>query len=167
MSEWHHRPSQHLHSIPVHRAGRQVTRRQVVAVVALTLAIVAVVVATIWWSGPARSFAPVDVTRSAAVPTTTPGTPIPRKAAEKSPPVPVTMPTDGTYLVGKTIKPGTYTSPGADIGRCYWARLKNTSGDVSAVVAASYHPGRQVVTVGRRDVAFITDGCGPWELMKP
>lgn len=167
MSEWNHRPSQHLHSIPVHRGGRQVTRRQVIALIALTLAIVAVVVVTIWRSAPASSVLPVEVTRSAGAPTSTPGTPIPRKVAEKSPPIATSMPNDGTYLVGRHIKAGTYTAPGPDTGRCYWARLRDTSGEQRAVIAASYKPGRQVVTIRKGDGAFNTDGCGPWELMKP
>lgn len=170
MSQWDDRPSQHIHAVPVHRSGRQFTRRQICAVLALLAAIVAVVCFTIWRTdNPASSVLPTSITTSAgARPTTTPGTPIPtRKAIEKPAPVPVAMPTDGTYLVGKTIQPGTYTSAGADVGRCYWARLKNTSGEVSAVITASYHPGRQVVTVGRRDAAFLTDGCGPWERVAP
>lgn len=170
MSEWHHRQSQHLHSIPVHRAGRrQVTRRQVFALIGLTLAIVAVVVATIWRSGPASSVLPVEVTRSAGVPkpTTTPGTQMPRTTAKKPPPIATAMPNDGTYLVGRHIKAGTYTAPGPDTGRCYWARLRDTSGEQRAVIAASYKPGRQIVTIRKGDGAFNTDGCGPWELMKP
>ena len=79
----------------------------------------------------------------------------------------VAMLADGTYLVGKHIKPGTYSSPGADTGRCYWARLRDTSGEMRAVIAASYRTGRQIVTIRKGDRAFVTDGCGPWELMKP
>ena len=104
-------------------------------------------------------------------PTATPGPPVPQpvrtKPVEKSPPVGVAMLADGTYLVGKHIKPGTYSSPGADTGRCYWARLRDTSGEMRAVIAASYRTGRQIVTIRKGDRAFVTDGCGPWELMKP
>lgn len=175
MSELHDPPSTrphsaHIHALPVHRAHRELTPRQIYTVLALLAAVVAVICLTIWRTGtPASSVLPTSITTSAGVrPTTSPGTPIPtRKPVQKAAPVPVAMATDGTYLVGKTIQPGTYTSPGADVGRCYWARLKNTSGEVAAVIAASYHPGRQIVTISRRDKAFVTDGCGPWELMKP
>ncbi|HEY9413146.1 MAG TPA: hypothetical protein VIQ30_00170 [Pseudonocardia sp.] len=174
MSEWDHRTSQHLHSVPVHRAGRDFTRRQIYTVLALVAAIVAVIVAVIWQDKPATSAA--DGGRAivaAAAPTTTPGTPVPTptptpRAVEKSPPVPGVMLADGTYLVGKHIKTGTYITPGpADAGKCYWARLRDTSGEQRAVIAASYKRGQQIVTIRRGDRAFVTDGCGPWELVKP
>lgn len=169
MSEWDHRPSQHVHAVPVHKARRDFTRRQICIVLALVAAMVAVVCWVIWQDKPAASVLPTSITTSAgARPTTTPGTPIPtRKPVEKSPPIPAAIAGDGTYLVGRTIKPGTYTSPGADTGRCYWARLRDTSGEMRAVIAASYRTGRQIVTIRKGDRAFVTDGCGPWELMKP
>lgn len=170
MSEWDHR-THHLHSVPVHAARREFTRRQIYMVLALVAAIVAVIVAVIWQDKPATSAAAGVTPVAAAAPTWTHGTAVPTstptRRVEKSPPVAQAMPTDGTYLVGKHIKVGTYISPGADTGRCYWARLRDTSGEVRAVIAASYKPGRQIVTIRKGDRAFVTDGCGPWELMKP
>jgi hypothetical protein len=179
MSEWDHRTSTHLHSVPVHRARREFTRRQLYTVLALLAAIVSVILFTLWQDRPraastaaaaAAATAPIawPTRLGTAVPTSQPGTAVPtRKPVEKSPPVGVAMLADGTYLVGKHIKPGTYSSPGADTGRCYWARLRDTSGEQRAVIAASYRTGRQIVTIRKGDRAFITDGCGPWELMKP
>lgn len=177
MSEWDHRTSQHLHSVPVHRARREMTRNQIYSVIGAVIAMVAVVCLVIWQDKPraastatasAAATAPVATRLGTAVPTSQPGTAVPtRKPVEKSPPVGVTMLADGTYLVGKHIKPGTYSSPGADTGRCYWARLRDTSGEMRAVIAASYRTGRQIVTIRKGDRAFVTDGCGPWELMKP
>ena len=169
MSEWDHRPSQHLHALPVHKAQREFTRNQIYSVIGAVVAMVAVVCYVIWQDKPATSAVPTSITTAAGIrPTTTPGTAVPtRKPVEKSPPVGVAMLADGTYLVGKHIKPGTYSSPGADTGRCYWARLRDTSGEMRAVIAASYRTGRQIVTIRKGDRAFVTDGCGPWELMKP
>ena len=169
MSEWDHRSSTHLHSVPVHAARRVVTRRQIVALIALTAAIVGVVVWYIWQEKPrAASVSIGGRPIAAAVPTSQPGTAVPQpKPVQKAPAIATGMPTDGTYLIGRQLKPGVYTSPGADTGRCYWARLRDTSGEVRAVIAASYKPGRQIVTIRRGDRAFVTDGCGPWELMKP
>lgn len=40
---------------------------------------------------------------------------------------PLTTVSDGTYLVGTDMEPGSYKSPGSSRG-CYWARLKDDSG---------------------------------------
>jgi len=50
--------------------------------------------------------------------------------------VPSFLPRNGTLLVGPDVKPGTYqaTCP-ADAIMCYWARLKNTSGDIGSIIA--------------------------------
>jgi hypothetical protein len=87
-------------------------------------------------------------------------------AAAKPAPKPVpaaaaaSMPDDGTYLVGPDIAPGTYRAPGGDA--CYWARLKDTDGDLSSVLANGLGGGRKVVTIARTDKAFETRGCGAW-----
>jgi hypothetical protein len=163
MSEWDHRQSQPLHSVPVHRVRRKVTNRQIVVLIVLTMAICAVSVWLIWREKPVAPSAggrPI----AAAAPTSKPGTAVP---TPKPAPVATAMPTDGTYLVGRHIKPGTYTSPGAATSLCYWARLRDTTGEPAAVITASYTHGRQIITIGKSDRAFVTDGCGPWELMKP
>jgi hypothetical protein len=169
MSEWHHgQSSQHLHavSVPPHRTSN----RSIYIALAAVAAIVAITCAVIWEEAPrAQSAADKAPVISTAAPTAAAAsaTVPPRKPVEKSPPVAETMQRDGTYLVGRQIKTGTYTAPGADTGPCYWARLRDTSGEQAAVIAASYKHGQQVVTIRKGDRAFVTDGCGPWELMKP
>jgi hypothetical protein len=167
MSQWHDRPSsQHLHavSVPPHRTSN----RPIYIALAAVAAIVAITCAVIWEEAPraqsAADKAPVVSTArptAAAVGATVPS----RKPVEKSPPIAERMDADGTYLVGREIKTGTYRSAGGQ--KCYWARLRDTSGEMAAVIAASYHRGRQVVTIRKGDAAFTTDGCGPWELVKP
>lgn len=46
----------------------------------------------------------------------------------------------GTYKVGTEIPPGSYKTTGAGVkgdalGGCYWARLKDASGEVSSIIA--------------------------------
>lgn len=62
-------------------------------------------------------------------PTETKPTPQPTKPVEK---VPSFLPEDGTLLVGKDVKPGTYQTrvvEGEFLSSCYWARL-DASGEI-------------------------------------
>ncbi len=63
---------------------------------------------------------------------------------------------DGIWLVGADIEPGTYRNTNRD---CYWARLRNLSGDgiITNGIGAN-----QVVAVAASDVALETSGCGAW-----
>lgn len=165
MSEWHDRPHTHLHSVSVPpRAGFKPWH--IYFALAAIAVMAAIVCAVIWADTPrAQSAADKAPVVSTARPTVAPAGAPTRKPVEKSPPIAERMDADGTYLVGREIKTGTYSAPGGP--RCYWARLRDTSGEMAAVIAASYHRGRQVATIRKGDRAFLTDGCGPWELMKP
>ena len=68
---------------------------------------------------------------------------------------------DGIWEVGTEIMPGTYRTLW-DPDYCYWARLSGYSGDVDDIIANSFGSGWQVVTIGRRDVAFESSNCGYW-----
>lgn len=104
--------------------------------------------------------APAEVTVTApAPPAKTVQVPGPVKTVTAPPPGPaVAIPEDGTWLVGTDIKPGTYRSSDGD---CYWARLKDTSGDFDAIIANG-NGGNQVVTVKKTDKAFESARCAPW-----
>lgn len=80
-------------------------------------------------------------------------------------PQPDGIPGDGTYEVGVDIKPGRYSTSGADIS-CYWARLRNTDGGLSSIIANGNTTGRTTVTIKKTDGAFETTGCNPWERRK-
>ncbi len=67
---------------------------------------------------------------------------------------------DGTYRVPQDIRPGTYRTRGGD--GCYWARLKNFSGQLDAIKANSFADGPAVVTILRADRGFETQRCGNW-----
>ena len=67
---------------------------------------------------------------------------------------------DGTHLVGKEIRPGTYRTKGTS--SCYWARLKNFSGSLNAIAANNNASGPEVVTIARTDKGFESSRCGTW-----
>lgn len=95
----------------------------------------------------------------ASAATTAAGKTTPAKPAQ------VTIGADGTYLVPAEVKPGTYRAKvPADSFGCYWARLKDTSGDIDAIITSDVGNGgdTETVTVASSDKAFETRGCGIW-----
>ncbi|MEV0624579.1 hypothetical protein [Nonomuraea wenchangensis] len=69
---------------------------------------------------------------------------------------------DGQYLVGEDIKPGTYKTAGADGLNCYWARLKNASGELTAIIANGNVQGQTRVALKKGEF-FETSGCQDWK----
>lgn len=107
-------------------------------------------------AGPAAASTVTATKTVAAGKAMTPAKPAP--ATSKA--APAAMPDDGTYVVGSDVAPGTYRAPGGDA--CYWARLKDTDGALSSVIANGLGEGRKVITIAKSDAAFETRGCGPW-----
>jgi hypothetical protein len=69
----------------------------------------------------------------------------------------------GTHVVGRDIQPGQYRTGGdAQGGPCYWARLSDTSGDRSAIIANDIAHGATTITIESGDGAFKTSGCQDW-----
>ncbi|MEV0318301.1 PASTA domain-containing protein [Streptomyces sp. NPDC050658] len=68
--------------------------------------------------------------------------------------------TDGTYMVGEDIDPGTYKTDGG--GNCYWERLSGTGGDLGDIIANDLPSGSSYVTIAPSDKAFSSTGCGTW-----
>lgn len=171
MSDWQHADdNKHLRSVPVHRGRAQFRPRHVIIALAFVLAILAVLCAVIWnEKGSAQSAADAASVRStvspAARPTTKVGTPVPQpKPVETSPPLAVAV-SDGTWLIGKEIKRGTYRTPGAS-SSCYWAvRAKPIVAFESTIASTFGRRGAQTVALGPKAAAFITYGCGVWELI--
>jgi hypothetical protein len=66
---------------------------------------------------------------------------------------------DGSYRVGKKIKPGTYFISKADEG-CYWERLDRRGNiiDNNFINART----RVEVTIRASDYTFHSEGCGEW-----
>lgn len=96
-------------------------------------------------------------------------TPAPSVAAPAIPvSAPNTMPTDGTYLVGTDIAPGTYKSAASHANNssyCKWSRLSDLSGTSTAETATGADPGTTFVIITPADKAFKTQDCLPWELV--
>jgi hypothetical protein len=69
---------------------------------------------------------------------------------------------DGQYLVGEDIKPGTYKTAGADGSSCYWARLKNASGEFTSIIANDNIQGQTRVALKKGEF-FETSGCQDWK----
>ncbi|BDB42475.1 MULTISPECIES: hypothetical protein [Mycobacterium] len=68
---------------------------------------------------------------------------------------------DGTYLVGKDIVPGVYSTAGpVGNGTCYWKRTGNPDG---ALVDNAMTKKPQIVQIEPTDKAFKTSGCQPWQ----
>ena len=67
---------------------------------------------------------------------------------------------DGTYIVGVDISPGTYRVD-ADNG-CYWERLRDFSGDFNSIIANDNTKGATIVKVAAADAGFSSQRCGDW-----
>lgn len=92
----------------------------------------------------------------------------------KPPPGPLTAFGDGKYEIGtgpQNIAPGKYRTAGPSVDgqkpvadkTCYWARLKDFTGAVTAVNAFQYgNHGPDVVTIDPADRGFESRGCGTW-----
>jgi hypothetical protein len=71
---------------------------------------------------------------------------------------------DGKYKVGRDIAPGTYRTAGpadSSLPNCYWAREKNDSGELDAIIANDDAVGQTSVTVNTGEF-FETNGCQTW-----
>ncbi|WP_329347494.1 hypothetical protein OG226_01735 [Streptomyces sp. NBC_01261] len=97
-----------------------------------------------------------DVQAGAASPSATAGPQ--QEAAPKG-----GIPGDGTFLVGKDIQAGTYRSEGKNTYGCYWARLSDTTGESSAIIANGSAQGPAIVKIAAGDKAFQTTDCKPWK----
>lgn len=73
---------------------------------------------------------------------------------------------DGTYLVGKDIRPGLYLTLGAaGAGDCSWVRRSaGGSGDASNVIERGESNDAQYALIEPTDNAFETHGCQAWRI---
>jgi hypothetical protein len=68
---------------------------------------------------------------------------------------------EGAHRVSKAdVWPGTYRSLGGD--GCYWARLKNFSGEIGGILANANADGPTLVTIKPSDKGFDSSGCATW-----
>ncbi|MEU4391612.1 hypothetical protein [Kribbella sp. NPDC023855] len=106
-----------------------------------------------------------DTAAVVVTPTVKPGAAAPQrtKPVEYSPKLSDHVKGDGTWLIGKEIKRGTYRSEGGEW--CFWERLRDLSGEPEGVMSKGFVNGPQVVAIGPDDVAFSSQGCGQWVML--
>jgi hypothetical protein len=68
---------------------------------------------------------------------------------------------DGMYRIGKSLPPGTYRTQAGSDG-CYWARLKNFSGEIDGILSNENSDAPTIVTILPSDKGFQTNNCGRW-----
>ena len=71
--------------------------------------------------------------------------------------------TDGVYIVGRDVAPGTYTATRQGQGQCFWSRVTSFTGDLYERPAVYGASGRAIVTIKDDDVGFRTWNCGTWK----
>lgn len=86
-----------------------------------------------------------------------PATPGPAEA-----PAPGTIPGDGTFVVGTEVQPGTYRTAGPNGFNCYYARMADTSGELTSVITNGNASGPTTITIAEGDGAFQSSGCQTW-----
>ena len=72
---------------------------------------------------------------------------------------------DGTYAVPDDVKPGTYRAGRPDES-CYWARMKDASGGVDAIIANGNSAGPVTLTIRKTDGAIEVQGCARFVRVK-
>ena len=77
------------------------------------------------------------------------------------PSTPSTSFSDGEFVVGSHIAPGTYQASGLAGKSCYWERLSGFSGESTDIIQNDWADST-VVTIGSSDKGFASSGCGRW-----
>ena len=67
---------------------------------------------------------------------------------------------DGIYIVGTDIQPGTYKSTGGS--GCYYSRLSGFTGTLDDILANENTDGVAIVTIAGSDAGFKSARCGTW-----
>jgi hypothetical protein len=159
---------QHPTNTPVElpAPAKKSARRFVLPLVTFVLGLLIGLVAHGGGSSTPTSSAASPTTQAAAPAAAAPAAPAAAApaAAPAQPAGPQTSFSDGTYTVPDEIAPGTYSADGSKgtLGSCYWAREKDTSGDMGAIIANGNAAGPVTVTIKASDKAFETSGGCTW-----
>ena len=155
------RPAQlHPQYEPPRPPGRIRSNAHLVVAGGIALMIGAIVVGVCYQEATATRAA--DAT-AVAQPTATPGPPVPQPV-EMSPPIADTVPGDGSWVIGREIKRGTYRTAGR-VG-CYWQRLQAHPSGKWLIVDSAQRDIAQTVALDPADVAFASQGCEPWVMVR-
>lgn len=98
----------------------------------------------------------VKVTKTGYIPTKRTSRPI-----TIARPVVVAIHGDGSYRVGRDIRPGTYVTTGST-RYCYWSRVSSFDGSLSSILANDIGSGQRIVTIAAGDYGVTFDDCGSW-----
>lgn len=106
---------------------------------------------------PTNTPIPTDIPAPTDTPAPT-NTPVPTNTPQPSPTPNPNLVRIGTHIVGTDIQPGIYRGEaGSDLfGSCYWARLKDLTGDFGALLANDNSIGQFYVEVLESDYALET-----------
>ncbi|MFG2888465.1 hypothetical protein [Streptomyces sp. NPDC048248] len=88
-----------------------------------------------------------------------------KKAGQPKKAAPEATISQGSYLVGEDVDAGTYRTGGpsdSDIPLCYWARNKDSSGELDSIIANGTPQGPARVTINKGEI-FETNGCEEWK----
>jgi hypothetical protein len=89
----------------------------------------------------------------------------PQAPAKSTTPATVPAYGDGTYVVGKDIKPGTYATTVPSTSKsCFWERDRSLAATPNGVIEndSLYAGAHGLVVIAPTDQAFGTAGCGQW-----
>lgn len=111
-----------------------------------------------------RIYMSLQATQSSVA--TTPGpsptnTPLPSPAPRPTSSGPATVFSNGTFVVGADIAPGTYRNSSSSRG-CYWKRVSGFGDTLGEIIANEFTYVRQIVTISPNDAGFVSDDCGTW-----
>ena len=65
----------------------------------------------------------------------------------------------GMFMIGYEISPGRYVASGQG---CYWARLRDFSGEIGSLITNDFVNGQTIVDIAPTDVGFTSSNCGTW-----
>jgi hypothetical protein len=86
-----------------------------------------------------------------------------KKAPPPKPAGPAATMTGGMYEVGVDVQPGQYKTPGPSesdlVGLCYWARLKDDTGEFDAIISNGNVQGPGSVTISAGEFFEATGEC--------
>ncbi|PFG41444.1 hypothetical protein ATJ88_0083 [Isoptericola jiangsuensis] len=74
---------------------------------------------------------------------------------------------EGTFKVGRDIKPGTYVAYAWGDTWCTWSRRSDARNTAKGELANDYGYGQRIVTIKSSDEYFRTYGCGSWYKFYP
>src|SRR5258708_4194526 len=155
-----------MHHPPQLKKTRKPLRRGMkIGCGAIAAIVVLVIIIAIATSGGSKGSTPTTNTQATQPATQNQSTQAPTQIPTSKPtakPAP-TFPQfgDGTYQVGKDIKPGTYRTRVGSPG-CYYARLSGFGGSFGEIMANNNTDAPAIVTIAATDKGFQSQNCGTW-----